>query len=216
MKYLTCRTLLLRLQKTVVSSMNRTQTFGFLDRRSSHLAIKATEIGGEFILFQVHEIFSRRLNACHIWLALFQFYFRTILRNTNIIHCYWDKEKSLLRATIAFGGHLKISMSHVIVILVYVIELNNESIAIIVIWLVEQDWIYVFYLIQYTKMTIIYNNSPSVFRPLINFVTYFATICLIFVDLALLFRYELRAIHKSLKWSYLNFMLARQVPWTVV
>ena len=38
----------------------------------------------------VHEIFSRQLNACHGWLAVFQFYYRIILRGI------WPRAEQIL------------------------------------------------------------------------------------------------------------------------
>ena len=47
--FTTCLTLVWRQQKIVVTNENRTHTFGFLGRRSTHWAIESTGIGGQFI-----------------------------------------------------------------------------------------------------------------------------------------------------------------------
>ena len=50
--FTTCLTLLQRQRKILASSNNRTHTFVFLNRCSTHWAIEPTGIGGEFILFK--------------------------------------------------------------------------------------------------------------------------------------------------------------------
>ena len=60
------------------------------------------------------------------------------------------------------------NLLHAIVILMYVIELNNKSIAMIVIWLVEQDWINLPNLIPYTRMIIAWPGVKACFIRLIS------------------------------------------------